>query len=107
MLTVAPDAAPFTGPITLKATGTAPAGKSLVREVRPASVTWGTPQPNTNIPVLARLDQSLVLAVRPEKALFTLAPDLAKAVMKVNNKDEKCAAPLAVKQGDKFQCPSR
>ena len=91
VLNIAPDAAAFTGPITLKATGTTPGGQSLVRDVRPASVTWGTPQPNANVPVLARLDQSLVLAVRPEKALFAVTPDLEKAVKKVNNKDEKVA----------------
>lgn len=105
VLTVAPDAASFTGAITLKATGTTSTGAVLVRGVRPATVTWGTPQPNANIPVLARLDQSLVLAVRPEKALFAVAPEVAKAVMKVNNKDEKLPLPLTVKQGTKFQVP--
>jgi hypothetical protein len=105
VLTVAQDAAPFAGAITLKATGTGPDGEPLVHDVRPATVTWGTPQPNQNIPVLARLDQSLVLAVRPEKALFSVAPELAKAVTKVNNKDEKLSLPLAVKQGTKFQVP--
>lgn len=105
VLTVVPDATPFTGSITLKATGAGPGGEPLVHDVRPATVTWGTPQPNVNIPVLARLDQSLVLAVRPEKALFAVAPELAKAVMKVNNKDEKLALPLTVKQGTKFQVP--
>jgi hypothetical protein len=105
VLTISPDAAPYTGAISLKATGTAPGGRSIVRDVRPASVTWGTPQPNQNVPVLARLDQSLVLAVRPEKALFAVKPDLEKAVKKVNNKDEKVPAPLTVKQGEKIQMP--
>ncbi|MFO0825840.1 MAG: hypothetical protein U0792_22425 [Gemmataceae bacterium] len=105
VLQAAAGAAPFVGSITLKATGNASDGKPLVRDVRPASVTWGSPQPNANIPVVARLDQSFVLAVRPEKAMFTLATDPAGAIIKVNGKDEKLPAPLTVKQGDKFTMP--
>jgi hypothetical protein len=98
-------AAEFTGPITLTATGTTPDGKPLVRAVRPASVTWGINIQQNQSPVIGRLDQSLVLAVRPEKAFFSLTPDIAAATMKVNNKDEKLAAPLTVKQGQKFTVP--
>jgi pre-peptidase len=105
VLDIAADAAPFTSAISLTATGTKPDGNSLVRDVRPASVTWGTSQPNANVPVIARLDQSLVLAVRAEKAPFSVIPEVAKAVRKVNNKDEKVPLPLAVKQGEKFQVP--
>jgi hypothetical protein len=105
VLQVAPSSAEFTGPITLSATGTTPDGKTLVRAVRPASVTWGTNAQQNPSPVIGRLDQSLVLAVRPEKALFSFAPDLTKAVRKVNNKDEKLPAPLTVKQGEKFTVP--
>jgi hypothetical protein len=105
VLSVAPDAAAFTGTFTLKATGTTPDGKKLVRDVRPASVTWGAMIQQTQTPVLSRLDQSLVLAVRPEKAFFTIAPELDKAVMKVNMKDEKLSVPLTVKQGEKLSVP--
>jgi hypothetical protein len=56
-------------------------------------------------PVLARLDQGLILAVRDEKAFFALAPETDKATVKLNGKDEKLAAPLVVKQGDKFTVP--
>jgi hypothetical protein len=104
VLHVAPGAAPFVGPITVKATSTAADGNALVRDVRPATVTWGS-QPMQNIPVVARLDQSLVLSVRPEKALFTLTADVANAMTKINNKDEKLSMPLTVKQGEKFTVP--
>jgi hypothetical protein len=105
VLTVQPTATAFTGTISLTATGTTPDGKTLIREVRPASVTWGVNAQQTQVPVVSRLDQSLVLAVRPEKAFFALAADISKSVRKVNNKDEKLAAPIAVKQGEKFSVP--
>ncbi|WP_439631166.1 hypothetical protein [Gemmata sp.] len=105
VLQAAANAAPVVAPITLKATGPGPDGKPVTREVRPATVTWGTVQQNANTPVIARLDQSLVLAVRPEKAQFALAVDAAGATIKLNGKDEKLAAPIIVKQGDKFTVP--
>lgn len=98
------DAGAFTGVLTVKATSTLN-GKPVVREVRPASVTWGSPQPNQNIPVVGRLDQQLVLAVRPEKGFFKLSADTANATVKVNNKDQKVTGPLVVKQGEKITIP--
>jgi hypothetical protein len=91
----------------VKATSTTPDGKPLVREVRPGSVTWGViAQPGNNIPVISRLDQSLALAVRPEKAFFNVAPDMANAVLKgAGGKDEKVTGPLVLKQGDKASVP--
>ena len=107
VLNVSGGAAAFTGPIVVKATSTSPDGKPLVREVRPASVTWGTAvQPGNNVPMIARLDQSLVLAVRPEKAFFNLAPDLTGALLKgAGGKDEKLTGPLTIKQGEKLTVP--
>jgi hypothetical protein len=103
VLTVKPDAKAYTGPIKVTAKADV-AGKPQARDARPASVTWGAPQ-QQNVPVIARLDQSLVLAVRPEKGLFKLAADTANAVVKVNNKDEKRPAPLTVKQGETLTLP--
>jgi hypothetical protein len=105
VLSAAPGAAAFVGPITMKATGTDAAGKALVRELRPASVTWGQNTQQQQAPVVSRLDHGFVVAVRAEKATFALAADPAAAVIKVNNKDEKLPAPLTVKQGDKFSVP--
>ena len=45
-----------------------------------------------------------MLAVRPEKAQFSLQPEPANATIKLNGKDEKLPS-LTVKQGDKFTVP--
>jgi len=107
VLDIAPGAAAATSPFTLKVTGTDSAGKTLVRSARPASVTWGTQQPDQNIPVVARLDQQLVVAVRPEKAAFKITADLANVTVKpASGKEEKVKGPLIVlKQGDKASVP--
>ncbi|MDB5313212.1 MAG: putative subtilase-type serine protease precursor [Gemmataceae bacterium] len=104
VLDVGPAAAAFTGAITVKATSAAD-GKPLVREARPASVTWGS-QPGQNVPVVSRLTQTLVLAVRPEKGFFKVAADPANAVVKpATGKEEKVAGPIVVRQGDKVTLP--
>lgn len=54
-------------------------GKPVVREARPASVTWGLAGGPPNVPTVARLDQALVLATRAEKAPFRLVADTAKS----------------------------
>jgi hypothetical protein len=105
VLNAAPNAAEFVGPITLKATGTAADGKPLAREVRSATVVWGMDTTQQQAPVIARLDQGLILSVCPEKAFFALAPETDKATTKLNGKDEKLPSPLVVKQGEKFTVP--
>jgi len=102
VLTVGPAAATYSGAVTIKATGTAD-GPPLVREARPATVTWGAAQAG---PVVARLAQSLPLAVRPEKAFFKLTADAAGATIKpAAGKEAKASGPLVVKQGDKITVP--
>lgn len=105
VLNVAADAPAFTGSFTVQATGTTPDGQQLVRDARPATVTWGVNIQQNQAPVISRLDQALFLAVRPEKALFTITPNLDQATIKVNMKDEKLAAPFTLKQGDKLTLP--
>jgi hypothetical protein len=105
VLNAAPNAATFTGPITFKANGTAVNGTQLVRDVRPATVTWGINTQQASVPVITRLDQSMVFAVRPEKAMFSISPDPANATIKLNGKDEKLTSPLTVKQGEKLAVP--
>lgn len=105
-LDIADNAAAFTGPIQVKCSA-AINGKPANRDARPATVTWGTPQPNQNVPVVARLDQSLALAVRPEKGFFKLSADTTNATIKVNGKDEKLKGPLVVKQGEKVTIPMK
>lgn len=105
VLNIGPAAAAFTGAITVKAVATLPDGKPLVREARPATVVWGA-APGQNTPVLARLTQSLVLAVRPEKGFFKVVADPATAIIKPPmGKEDKATGPLVVKQGDKITLP--
>jgi len=105
VLNTAATAAPAAAEIKVKATATV-GGKALVREARPATVTWGIPnQQGNNTPVLGRLAQSLVIAVRPEKAFFKIAADPAGAVVKSGGKDEKVSGPIFVKQGEKLTFP--
>ncbi len=105
VLTIAADAAEFTGAIRLKATGTTPGGQTLARTVRPATVVWGVNIQQSQAPAIARLTPSLLLAVRPEKALFKLKPDFDKATRLVNMKNEKLPQPLVLRQGEKLSVP--
>lgn len=107
VLKVAPGAAPATNFITVKVTGTTSDGKKLVRQARPGSVTWGTQQPDQNIPVIVRLDQSLALAVRAQKAPFGITTDMTKAVVKpAMGKEMLATGPIIVlKQGEKATVP--
>jgi hypothetical protein len=107
VLKVKEDAKPGEGAFRVTLTGTDAAGKKLVRAARPASVTWGFPQPDQNQPVISKLDQSLVIAVRGERAPFTLTADLAHATVKSPaGKEEKSDGPVIVlRQGEKATVP--
>jgi hypothetical protein len=76
VVSAADNAPPFTGEV--KVSGTALlCDQMIVREARPASITWGT-QAQQNIPTVTRLDKSLVLAVRDRApARLTAMPDRA------------------------------
>ena len=69
VVSAAPNAPVFTGEIKIKGKATIN-GKEVVREARPASITWPV-QPQQNIPTIARLDRNLMLAVR-DKSPFNL-----------------------------------
>jgi hypothetical protein len=107
VLKVAPSAAPATATFKVNLTGTDAAGKQLTRAARAASVTWGTNQPDQNVPVVSRLDQQLVIAVRAEKAPFAISADVPNATIKpANGKEAKAGGPLIVlKQGEKASVP--
>jgi hypothetical protein len=68
VLSASPDAPAWTGEVRVKASGVIN-GRTIVREARPASITWAV-QPN-GTPAISRLDRNLVLAVR-ERAPFNL-----------------------------------
>jgi len=76
-LEAAPTAASWAGEFKIKGTATIN-GQPVVREARPASVTWPVP-PQQGIPTITRLDRNLVFAVR-DKAPFRLESQLAKPV---------------------------
>jgi hypothetical protein len=99
VLSAAPTAAAFTGPITIKGTATIN-GKPVVRDARPATINWAV-QPGQNIPTLTRLDAFFMLAVR-DKAMFKVTIEPENAFVK---KDEKLAQPLTIKQGEKLTVP--
>jgi hypothetical protein len=108
VLSAAAGADEFTGPITVKCSA-AINGRKVVREARPASITWSIP-PQQNIPTVTRLDQQLVLAVRPDRSAFRIAADLAKATIKTKDqagkdKEEKVAGRIYLKPGDKLTLP--
>jgi hypothetical protein len=98
----------YTGPIKVTCTATID-GKPVVREARPASITWGIPG-QQNVPTVTRLDQQLMLAVRNEKATFRITTDLKNATVKTKDKDgkdkdEKVNGPIFVKPSDKLIVP--
>jgi hypothetical protein len=82
---IAADNAPvFTGEV--KVTGTAIInGQKVVREARPATVTWGV-QAMQNIPTVTRLNRSLVLAVRDFKTPGKIVATPDKAVVSLGDK---------------------
>lgn len=71
VVSAAADAPAWTGAITVKGTTTIK-GNEVVRDARPATITWpGPPPQQQNVAMLSRLDRTLVLAVR-EKAPYSL-----------------------------------
>ena len=71
----------------VKVTGTALInGQKVVRQARPASVTWGVPI-QQNIPTVTRLDHELMIAVR-DKAPGKLDAGTQKAVVSLGDKIE-------------------
>lgn len=88
VVSAAPEAPPYTGPIQLTATATVD-GRKIVREVRAASITWSVNQQQQNTPTVTRLDRELVLAVR-DKAPYILAAEKTQ---------------FTVSQGDRISIP--
>lgn len=108
VVTAAAGAKAFDGPISVIATATVE-GKPVSRPARPATITWGV-TPGQNVPALTRMDQQLVLAVRPTPARLQLHLEQEKA--KLNSKDaqnkpkeEAAKPPFFVKPGDKLTIP--
>jgi hypothetical protein len=108
VLSVADNAAAFTGPLTVNCTATI-GDKPVSHEARPAAITWSV-QPMQNIPTVARLTRQLVMAVVPQKSALRIAVDLPQAKVKTKDKDGKdqevkLETPLFVKPSDKLTLP--
>ena len=98
VLSAGADAAAFTGPILVKGTATIK-GQPLVREARAGGVVWPSPQPNQQIPLAGRIERSVVLAVRPDKAAWTMTPTIDNAVLMQGEPNKPpTAATITVKQ---------
>ncbi len=87
------DLAAWEGPITIKGTALV-RGQKVERAARAATIQWPT-QPQANFPALVRLDRSLVLATRPEKAPFTLSSEAPRLIVAQGAKVE---VPLKVQR---------
>jgi hypothetical protein len=83
VLSAAMDAPPATASLVVKGTAIID-GKSVVREARPASITWAVP-PQQNIPTITRLERTLALAVR-DKAPYGLVCGIDKATVLLGDK---------------------
>ena len=108
IILVKSNATAFQGILTVNCTAEID-GKKVMRTARPASITWGIAQ-QQNVPVVARLDRALFFSIRPEKAPFRIAADLANGKVKSKGKDgketeAKFESPLYVKPGDKLAIP--
>lgn len=83
VLSAAANAAVANSVLTIKGTATV-AGSTLVREARPATISWPTPQ-GQNSPTVSRLDRQLFLAVR-DKAPFRLTAETERITAKQGDK---------------------
>jgi hypothetical protein len=91
VVSAAADAPAWTGAIKVKGTAIIK-GQNVVREARPAGITWAQ-QPGNGVPNVSRLDRSLILAVR-DKAPFALTASIDKPVL-VQGEKTKLALKLA------------
>ncbi|HEY2785556.1 MAG TPA: PPC domain-containing protein [Fimbriiglobus sp.] len=104
VLTAAKGAKDATTTFAVTATATID-GKPVATTARSAAITWAIGQ-GQNVPAIARLDQTLPLAVRPGRAEFRIATDLAKATVKSKDGTVAPVKPgLLVRPGDKITVP--
>jgi hypothetical protein len=84
VVNAAANAPVWTGPVTIKGTAMID-GKEVVREARPATITWPVPPQQQNVAMISRLDRSLVLAVR-EKAPYSLIAEVQEVTVAAGQK---------------------
>src|SRR5262249_18634210 len=96
------DAKPWTGLMRIEGTATIN-GQEVIREARSATITWPLPaQQQQNLAAISRMDRGPALAVRPDKALYTLTSEATslKALP-----GDKVTIPVKLKRGDDFKLP--
>ncbi len=112
VLTAAPTAADFTGSVAVTATATI-RGKPVIREARPAGLIWSAAGQPTD-PAHVRLEQELMLAVRPAAKVVAVALDPVTMTVKGKaggDKPQRGTADgvptLFVRPGDTITVPVR
>ncbi len=80
VLTAADSAVDWSGEIHVKGAATIK-GQPVTREARAGGPTWPSPQPNQQMPLAGRVEDSLALAVRADKAPWTITPTIDEAVL--------------------------
>ena len=71
----------------------------MTREARAGGVVWPSPQPNQQMPLAGRLERSVVLAVRADKAPWAVTPAIDKAVLTQGDPNKgPTTATITVKQ---------
>ena len=80
VLTAAPDAAAWSGEIHVKAAAVVK-GQPVTREARAGGPIWPSVQPQQPMPLAGRVERSLALAVRADKAPWTITPAIDNAVL--------------------------
>ncbi len=108
VLNIGADAKTWTGPVSVTCTAKLPTG-DVTHVARPASITW-TFANNNNQPVLSRLDEQCLLAIRETKANLQVKLDVANAKRKTKDAEgkdveAKVDGPIFVKPGDKLTFP--
>jgi hypothetical protein len=96
VLTAAADAAAWTGEIKVKGTATVK-GQAVTREARAGGPIWPSVQPNQPMPLAGRVERSVALAVRPDKAPWAMTAAIDTAALIQGDQQKPTAATITVK----------
>ncbi len=97
VLNAAADAVNWTGEIKVKGTATIK-GQPVVREARAGGVVWPSPQPTQFMPLASRVERTVALAVRPDKAPWSVTAAIDNAVLTQSDPKKPTTATITVKQ---------
>ena len=97
VLSAAAGAAAWTGEIKVKGTA-AIKGQPVVREARAGGVVWPSPQPQQTMPLAGRVERSIALAVRADKAPWNVTAAIDNAVLTQSDPKKPTTATITIKQ---------